>query len=484
MRPTARVSSPSWAGTDRSCGSDARGNAPVLPHRHPAGRRLTLSYPAVDGKGQDLLPSSFLAALLDCFKAECFSADAGRTTKQRMLIEGYDRHMPLSPAEYRIQLALTSRDRKGAKGPLPDGRGSLQDNLTAAARLVRQRIDDNDFGPYDGRLRDPAVLDEMAKRFRPERKFSPTALETYIACPFQFFLRNVLRLELLEEPSEEIEQTRRGSAFHLALSRLHQKLRGDGEHGPTEKVGEEMLAQLGQTIREYADRAPSPASKVLWGLEGQRLEKAAARYRKHWQAFVAPWTEHRIAPRPEHFEASFGLPDQPLTINVDGVKVRIGGRIDRVDVAELEDGLGFWIIDYKTGKSTHYTGTDLAEFRRLQLPLYALAVEEVILKGKATRPLGLAYWLVTDTGPKTVMPSSRQPLRWLGDVDAWPRFREQLRRWVATLVKHIRQGDFPLKPRSPDCTEMCDFSQICRIGQSRKAVEKKAWTLELPVMDW
>ena len=55
-------------------------------------------------------------------------------------------------------------------------------------------------------------------------------------------------------------------------------------------------------------------------------------------------------------------PNPPLVLRLDDVVVRISGRIDRVDVAELGDGLGFWIIDYKTGRSQHYTGAALAVF--------------------------------------------------------------------------------------------------------------------------
>ena len=169
-------------------------------------------------------------------------------------------------------------------------------------------------------------------------------------------------------------------------------------------------------------------------------------------------------------------------IHEDGIEVRIGGRIDRVDVAELENELGFWIIDYKTGSASHYSAADLVEFRRLQLPLYALAVQDVVLAGKQARPLGLAYWLVTDKGPKPVLPGGKQVTSWLTDAARWQQVREQLRNWVAKLAEHIRGGDFALKPRSEKCTETCDFSQVCRIGQSRRAVETKAWSLELPIL--
>src|SRR5262249_42619604 len=163
---------------------------------------------------------------------------------------------------------------------------------------------------------------------------------------------------------------------------------------------------------------------------------------------------------------------------VDGVEVRVSGRIDRVDVAELPEGTGagpgFWIIDYKTGNPAHYTGSALREFRRLQLTLYALAVQEVLLAGQESRPLGLAYWLVADSGPKIALPAwPKKPIAWFDEADAWRKVREELRRWVVRLASNIRQGVFPLKPRADDCTQTCDFGQVCRISQCREVVEGK-----------
>ena len=286
-------------------------------------------------------------------------------------------------------------------------------NLSAAAAVARQRFDTKEFTPYDGLFRDAAVIDEVRKLFGPEKVFSPTALENYVLCPFRFFLGNVLRLEALEEPTEEIEVTRRGQAFHRALARLHSNLRDAGIDGPAQEVEQHLFDRLHDAVEEYVACAPSPASKELWRLEGKRLLRAAAKYRQHWEKFLEPWRAAKITPRPVYFEVDFGLPARagevpasPLIIRVDDCEVRISGRIDRVDIAELEDGIGFWVIDYKTGRSSHYTGTDLANFHRLQLTLYALAVEQVLLTGKNARPLGLAYWLVTDTGPKVVLPGA------------------------------------------------------------------------------
>jgi ATP-dependent helicase/DNAse subunit B len=448
-----------------------------------ARRRLVLSYPAVDEKGQALLSSSFLARVRDCFAPGAIPVE-----RRRMLIEGYDRDVPLCPAEVRVQLALNAGEAHGLQ---PGGFGMPSDlcaNLADAAELARLRFQAREHTAYEGLLRDSAVVREVCSLFGPERILSPTALENYIACPFKFFLGNVLKLEPLEEPSEEIESTDRGLAFHRALARLHTALRQAGVHQPEEAVDAHLHARLEEAVNECAVRA-SPAAEALWRLEGRRLQRLARRYRPHWQKFVEPWLPRGVRPRPEFFEVGFGLPDAegatphgPLVITGAEAEVRISGRIDRVDVAELPGGgVGFWVIDYKTGRSAHYTGGDLKEFRRLQLTLYALAVQDVLLAGKGARPLGLAYWLVTDTGPKVALPGHPRSLAWLDETEAWRKVREQLGGWVLTLVSKIRGGEFPLKPRSEHCSQTCDFVQVCRISQVRAVVEKKTWQLPLPV---
>ena len=443
-------------------------------------RGLVLSYPGVDEQGQALLPSSFLRELM---------ASAGGeipTTRQRMLLDGYFDQEPMSEAELRVQYAhaqLTG-DRHEA---LAD---DLLDNLHCASAVARARFQSHAFTPFDGELRHAAVAAELAKRLGPEKVFSPTALEAYVACPFRFLLQYVLRLEPLEDPAEEVEHTRRGAAFHRALARFHSRL---SEVLPDalaaaelpDGVTGELVSQIGAAVEEYAARAPSRATAELWRLEGERLKRAARRYRGHWHEFRKPWREKNATPTPHKFEVDFGMPGagaaEPLVIAVGGPEVRIGGRIDRVDMAEFAGEAGFWVIDYKTGRATNYSSSQVERFEKLQLPLYALAVERVLLKGKPARPLGLAYWLVTDTGAKPMLPAGKKAAQsWLANPEKWAKFREQLEGWVATLAGHIRAGDFPLAPRSEHCTDTCAFGPVCRIAQSRNT--GKVFPLALPVL--
>ena len=73
-------------------------------------------------------------------------------------------------------------------------------------------------------------------------------------------------------------------------------------HRPAAEVEAAALEKLREAVREDAERAPGPAARVLWELEGERMLRSAARYRQQWQAFVAHWDEVDVSPRPHFFE--------------------------------------------------------------------------------------------------------------------------------------------------------------------------------------
>ena len=81
-----------------------------------ARKELVLSYPAMDDRGQSLLPGSFLRAVRDCFADGAIPVE-----RQRMLIEGYLTRDPLSPSEARSRFAsgLAGPDATPAHPDLP-----------------------------------------------------------------------------------------------------------------------------------------------------------------------------------------------------------------------------------------------------------------------------------------------------------------------------------------------------------------------------
>ena len=406
---------------------------------------LVFSYAALDDKGQRLLPATFLTEALAHLRGVA-------TTTQTMLLDGYLTAPPLSPAEIRTQAAAA---------------GAVSANLAAAKRMADARFRSGSAA-YSGGLAHPPVLDAIAEAFGPERVFSPTALETYIACPCKFWMEKVLRLQPLDEPSEEVEVSRRGSAIHRALARFHE----NAPQARPDQIAEELHANWQRAVGEHVERTPSAAGRVLWSLECRRVARSLNHYPGQWSGFQSGWRKRGPDPTPYRFEAMFGydskLESKPaLVLKEDNVEVRLGGIIDRIDVATLDTGLGFWIIDYKTGRGSHFSGRDLLNFERLQLPLYALALERVFDFDGPVRPLGMAYWIILEDGPRHMLPGKRDEFMWLEDTEAWPRYRARLERVVACVARHLRRGDFRVAPRHKHTCNWCDFKTICRINQQR-----------------
>mgnify|MGYP001211918261 CR=1 FL=1 len=421
-------------------------------------RRLTFSYSATDKSGIALLRSSFLDAALALFPESAISRQ-----RRELLIEGFDSDPPLCPSEYRIRWALLDSQSR------PRRDGELFDHLRRVETMARQRFHETTFGRFDGLLADAGVRTRVADRFGPDYVFSPSALESYINCPFQFFLGRVLGLAPLSDPGDQVEPAPRGQVIHRALARLHRRRRDVGRHQPDEELTDELIRDIDSAVDEMAVRSGSAAGRELWRLEGRWLHRAAQRYASQWSRFLESWRQFAIEPQPAEFELDFtaaGDGEQPrrhpLRIADGGESACVSGRVDRLDIAELPDGAkGFFVFDYKTGRGDWYSETDVRSLLQIQLPVYAMLVEQSL---PGLRPLGLAYWLFTGTRIKTVMPNGPA---WLADAGAWPRVRRRLIQWILALARFIRAAEFPLHPRKDDCTARCDYGQVCRIAQSR-----------------
>ena len=142
-------------------------------------KELFLSFPAVDPKGQAMLPSSFLRAVRDCFAPNAVAVE-----RQRMLIEGYFERLPIAESELRVRFAadIANRNDKKPEWTHPLLPARLTENLRDAALMAKNRFHDKEFGAYDGMLSLPAVVRKLNERFGPDKTFSPTSLERYVAC--------------------------------------------------------------------------------------------------------------------------------------------------------------------------------------------------------------------------------------------------------------------------------------------------------------
>jgi len=424
-----------------------------------AGSSLTLIYPTTDSKGQELLRAGFLDHFLGRLTPEAL--DACHVAYSRFhpaLIEPAE--MAGTPADARVRAAALASEQgdnrefsRLARNPL---HRHVLEATAAALRVLQRRLRGTPFSAFEGVLSDPTAIALVKSDLGATFCYSPSQIETYIACPFHFFSRVVLKLKPQEE-SDELDEdfTKRGSVIHDILEEFEGLIK---ERGSPEKIEDLVPAAIDQVL----GREPAEASDLEAGLrtmERRRTERIMAFYLAQREDY-----EKQGGPRPvpHLFEEGFGSADTPypmLEIGSGDRVVKLRGRIDRIDLLETPSGRFFRVIDYKTGSVP-----SLAEVKRgemLQLLLYAMAVEKLILGNEAAGPAGVGYWGLKKDGYKELT------------FPDWQQVKDELEAHVLGVVDRIRDGVFAVDSRKAGCESYCDFRSICRIRQVRLAGKRR-----------
>ncbi len=447
-----------------------------------ATRRLFLSYPALDASAQPLSASPYLN------EVEQACGGRIRRTESADLSPIPVGDEPLSAAEFRVKALATAMagDEALLAGLLQHDR-SVAENVLAGLRLTSLRQDRRRFGPAEGMLPGEAARRELSARFPPQKTFSATELERYASCPYQFFLQRVLNLEPIEELALAVDYLQRGRLAHEVLAAFHQQVnRSLGRPGsPVELDPAEYDRMLGETIGQLADGEDgNPVEAALREVNRRMVVQWAAAYRDQHASYDQLWQECDSPLVPEFFEVSFGrtgagedplATDRPLEFSVQDETVLISGRIDRVDTGRVAGRTVFNVLDYKTGAPLKFNRETIAAGTTLQLPLYALAVAELLLGDRDAVPWQAGYWYLKDKGfkPRQALKMYQPGEGGLVPQTEWEEIRQGLRETVAGLVGGIRTGQFPVCSADDACTSRCPYSTICRINQVRSV--EKTW---------
>ncbi|HEX8037858.1 MAG TPA: PD-(D/E)XK nuclease family protein, partial [Chryseosolibacter sp.] len=172
---------------------------------------------------------------------------------------------------------------------------------------------------------------------------SPSALNSYIECRLQFYLRHIAKIREPNEVEEELDARVLGNFLHKVMENFYKNLAAAKGTSVVEKSDFNDAAEIIDRLidRVFIDSYRlDPARKVEYG--GQRLvvreivRRFASRIVQMDEAY-APFTIEAL----EHE----GL-THAVKIDLFPYEAILGGKIDRVD--SKDDRLR--IIDYKTGK--------------------------------------------------------------------------------------------------------------------------------------
>ena len=436
-----------------------------------ARRSLTLSYPAVNPKGQPVFPSPYVTAVTSLF------------TREGLVITHEGKLSPV-PATDR---ALTATDlRLAAMIEARQGRPELFRavfelephrrtawNTLAACQVTHHRFHERGFTPYEGLLTLPQNLDGLRQRFGAQHQFSATELESYARCPFQFWLSTVLRIGTVESPEEETDHAGRGILLHEVLASLLKEGVISDTEGLRTRFGELVQAQLNRQVPETElQRALVRIESIVLDQWGEAFVNQQEKYHLEYASVLR--RTHSLDP-----EIPFGkLPGsvmvsedyQPsIQFGRDETAVNLRGRIDRVDVGEFQGHPAYVVIDYKTGRPPVVKHAELITGRSIQLVIYLLAIKRLGLAGPNAVPFQMGFWGLKEkgfaigTGGKTFEALDAPYVQALETIldEVLPR-----------LAEGIRSGRFVVENEDAHCTGRCVYRTVCRVNQLRPLADQ------------
>lgn len=323
--------------------------------------------------------------------------------------------------------------------------------------IENERYGSAPFGPYDGVFIDSETLSSVASEFDTAHSFSATQIETYASCPFKFFIERILHLEDEEDPDQALSARDRGRILHSILESFHRKYVGKSVHDIPENEARESMKIVASEQFERLIKRSTNVPQGVAAIEQARMLKVMDRYlERERERDDGHW-------KPTHFEVSFGWVREesedslakrdPFTLSTSEGVVLFSGQIDRVDFSDDS----FRIIDYKSSSAPK--DPEIVNGKSIQLPVYALALEEYVIPDK---DLAAAAYLVPGKKNKKVMDS-------LGMNDKqhpWPERKETALRTIAESVSGIRAGRFHPTTQDKAC-RYCPSQHVCRYERHR-----------------
>lgn len=286
----------------------------------------------------------------------------------------------------------------------------------------------------------PNAIEQL---FTRELKSSVSRLEDFAACPFKFFAASGLRLQ--ERKEFQFDDRDKGSFHHDVLEEFHKRIIASG--------------------RRWRDLAPTEAANLIAAIARERLpayengkfqRDGAARFtgellierlQQLITALIAWMPQYDFDPTACEiaFNDSEGaLPTWRFELGNYRV-LKLGGRIDRVDLLKYKDGTALAVVmDYKSrvrklDETKLYHGLELQLLSYLGV-LNQLREPEEILGVKSLSPAGVFY--VPLNGGATKNSSDRDEILAV-DEDARRAAYQHSGRFLADELAHFDNRNVP-----------------------------------------
>lgn len=438
---------------------------------------LTFSYPGADFDGEELFPSSFL---IDAKGSQAMEElrPFSRALTRPTSVPGF-----LSAWLWSRGNNLISDSRWQEEFlSLPVSASPI---VALSLESLRERIEscqkrlDSRQSVWNGYLVNYVKAGEL--KIKLPKHWSASRLSDYGKCPFRFWSSHMLHLEPLQElqgkAQENIDPRLIGQAYHKAMELFYEKMNEENlQLFQISKVDlERSQALLSESIDQaikWLERRDDFQQSEFWQYEQLEIKFRLERF---WSKELERAQRDKLAFVPLLVEAAFGdLPvyDQEqkrsypaLLIANGGCSISVRGRIDRIDAAQSAGGQSLdciRVIDYKSG-SSYISKRDAISGRNLQLPLYALAAEQVILPGSKVKQA--QYLSITSGESIGSLDFDLNKKEDTDDKDEQKDLRAVTEQNIKRFVERIESGDFLVEPSEKAVCDDCVHKSICRITE-------------------
>jgi RecB family exonuclease len=276
-----------------------------------------------------------------------------------------------------------------------------------------------------------------------ERPMPATGIDRMASCVFRGFVAEVVRTRR-HAPANDIADAREGGVIvHAALA---EAFRATARLWPVRPRDASEIRREGLLA---ADRV------LARERTGTRLGRAAADQARAAVEAVLEWSladeawDFAFAEQGVGEEGGWG----ELVLERGGTRVRLRGRIDRVDLAHASPGAR--VIDYKRTETTAEDHTSLFGGTKFQLALYGRAVE-IATGSRALEGIYLPTQRLRPSANPRV-----PPLRWSREHEKVGAL-DQYEVSVLDLVDAVRQGRIEVRPHAAASCTHCDLPGVCR----------------------
>ncbi len=405
---------------------------------------LTLSYPRQGARDADTLPSAFV----DAVRSACTISEETIPT-YRVLTPTLPLHREPEMVAHARCVAVLERSRRSNAPSL-----------------------------HNGLIADPELVTWLGLELGDDRIWSPTQIESYAKCPWAYLATKLLKVELRNDPDEDMENTTRGTILHNALQRFFDGIAAQAATPVYLRAANAGLLEadlenaLDMAIAEIGTREwlGAPALRNARRQELLRILKGALTAEIEYND--SSWKNNTNASKAirtgvEKHELAFN----DIVLERRGVRFRFRGFIDRVERG-VDERIGnpekyIAAVDYKTTVySTPGGGKKEAWDDRvvLQVPLYAYALSKLFPDSEVSR---VEYRPLKAPKPAHVLQTVGVDYK-KSVVVEHAEAKAKLDTALDHVIDHViaaRNGAFPARPATTcGCPPFCAGIDICRVA--------------------